>query len=203
MHLRILIADHVVDILCQNIHNIMELIEGLFWRLRKLTYFPVDFDEGILLNLLCETEASVIGGQCDHDPAQCRACPWLQQDVTVAQTDLKLGSKIVRIVECARVHVTFSGDSSVKCRTIPRSPERAWWVKNPGLSICRLLARSQNTGWADSSNGQKIFPLSSIRLYKTKNRGNWPEIYIIYCLLAQRVMPIKLTWWGDDMVKWV
>ena len=30
MHLRILIADHVLEILCQNIHNIMELIEGLF-----------------------------------------------------------------------------------------------------------------------------------------------------------------------------
>ena len=185
MHLRILIADHVLDILCQNIHNIMELIEGLFWRLRKLTYFPVDFDEGILLNLLCETEASVIGGQCDHDPAQCRACPWLQQDVTVAQTDLKLGSKIVRIVECARVHVTFSGDSSVKCRTIPRSPERSWWVKNPGLSICRLLARSQNTGWADSSNGQKIFPLSSIRLYKLTEETDLRYILYIASLLRE------------------
>ena len=85
----------------------------------------MDFDEGILLNLLCGTEASVIGGQCDHDPAQCRACPWLQQDVTVAQTDLKLGSKIVSIVQCARVHILFAADNSVKCQgwDHPRSPE--------------------------------------------------------------------------------
>ena len=76
----------------------------------------MDFDEGILLNLLCGTEASVIGGQCDHDPAQCRACPWLQQDVTVAQTDLKLGCKIVSIVQCARVHILFAADNYVKCQ---------------------------------------------------------------------------------------
>ena len=97
----------------------------------------MDFDEGILLNLLCGTEASVIGGQCGHDPsyAQCRSSstahshsPLLsvaQQDVTVAQTDLKLGSKIVSIVQCARVHILVAADNSVKCQgwVHPRSPE--------------------------------------------------------------------------------
>ena len=108
---------------------------GCLGGLKRLAYFLEDFDEGILPNLLCRTEASVKGGQCGHDPsyAQCRATahshsPLLsvaQQDVTVAQTDLKLGSKIVSIVQCARVHILFAADNSVKCQgwDDPRSPE--------------------------------------------------------------------------------
>ena len=34
----------------------------------------------------------------------------------VAQTDLKLGSKIVSIVQCARVHILFAADNYVKCQ---------------------------------------------------------------------------------------